>query len=193
MTHMAHSVHATLACHTANPERFHERSDVTLARPATGGLGIRYAIRGLNLDLRVPTPHAPAPANALWRHTCCEVFISQAGGTLYREFNFSPSGQWAAYDFLDYRQPAPGTVSCPAPDIQVSRTENLLQLDVMLAEAALPAADKLHLALAVVLEAGNGRLGYWALAHPAGKPDFHHHAGFVLSLGPTGFRPSHWP
>ncbi|MDP1607175.1 MAG: DOMON-like domain-containing protein [Rhodocyclaceae bacterium] len=190
---MAHSVHATLASHSANPERFHERIDVTLARSAAGGLAISYAIRGLNLDLRVPTPHAPAPADALWRHSCCEIFIGQARSTRYREFNFSPSGQWAAYDFLDYRQPAPDTVSCPAPSIQVSRAENLLQLDVMLSAAALPLADKLHLALAVVLEASNGGLGYWALAHPAGKADFHHHAGFVLHLGSTGFRPSHWP
>ncbi|MDP1957485.1 MAG: hypothetical protein Q8J75_04835, partial [Rhodocyclaceae bacterium] len=144
---MAHSVHATLASHSANPERFHERIDVTLARSAAGGLAISYAIRGLNLDLRVPTPHAPAPADALWRHSCCEIFIGQARSTRYREFNFSPSGQWAAYDFLDYRQPAPDTVSCPAPSIQVSRAENLLQLDVMLSAAALPLADKLHLAL----------------------------------------------
>ncbi|MDO8932390.1 MAG: DOMON-like domain-containing protein [Rhodocyclaceae bacterium] len=190
---MVHSVHSALASHPANPARFHERIDVTLSQPATGGLGIRYAIHGLNLDLRVPTPHAPAPADALWRHTCCEIFIGQAGSTRYREFNFSPSGQSAAYDFLDYRQRAPATQNGPAPSIQVSRAENLLQLDVMLPAAALPLAENLHLALAVVLEAGDGSLGYWALAHPAGKADFHHHAGFVLHLGSTGFRPTHWP
>lgn len=190
---MVHSVHSALASHPANPARFHERIDATLTQSATGGLGIRYAIRGLNLDLRVPTPHAPAPAEALWRHTCCEIFIGQAGSTRYREFNFSPSGQSATYDFLDYRQRAPATPNGPAPSIQVSRAENLLQLDVKLPTAALPLADSLHIALAVVLEAGDGSLGYWALTHPPGKPDFHHHAGFVLSLGPRGFRPTHWP
>ncbi len=190
---MVHSVHSTLASHAANPERFHERIGVTLARQPAGGLAISYAIRGLNLDLRVPTPHVPAPAAALWRHTCCEIFIGQADAACYREFNFSPSGQWAATDFLGYRQPAPDAARCPAPRIEVSRTENLLQLDVMLTAEALPPADKQRLALAVVLEASDGSLGYWALVHPAGKPDFHHHAGFALSLGPTGFRPSHWP
>jgi len=41
----------------------------------------------------------------LWRHTCCELFaapvalVATAQGGAYREFNFSPSGDWAAYAF----------------------------------------------------------------------------------------------
>ncbi len=39
-----------------------------------------------------------------------------------------------------------------------------------------------HVGLAAVIEETNGRLSYWALAHPPGKPDFHHLDGFALAL-----------
>lgn len=190
---MAHSVHAALAGHHDNPARFHQRVETALTRQPDGALEIVYAIHGLNLDLRVPTPHAPAPANALWQTTCCELFLGAIGQSGYREFNFSPSGQWTACDFADTRQRLPGAVACPAPTLAFARDEDLMRLTAKLPKAALPKADTLRIAVAVILETGGGHHGYWALAHPSGKPDFHHHAGFVLSLGPTGFRPSRWP
>lgn len=193
---MAQSAHVRLAAHAANPARFHQRVEVVLSRRAQedgGGLDLRYAIRGPNLDLRVPTPHHPAPADALWRTTCCELFLATLGQAGYLEFNFSPSGQWASLDFIDTRRPAPRNVVLPAPRIEYRRGEDLLQLDVSLPKAALPPGDTLRLAVSAVLEAEGGRFGYWALAHPPGPPDFHHHAGFVVSLGPAGFRPTQWP
>jgi hypothetical protein len=188
---VAQSVHVSLVAHAANPQRFHQRVDATLAHTADGGLAVAYAIHGLNLDLRVPTPHAPAPADALWKTTCCELFVGPSGRPGYREFNFSPSGQWAAYDFLDYRERKPGSPACHAPSLQTRRTEDLLQLDVQLPPHALPKmeSDSLRIALSVVLEANDGNLGYWALGHAAGKPDFHR-AGFLLCLGPAGLRPA---
>jgi hypothetical protein len=190
---MAQSVHVKLAGHRDNPARFHQQIDATLTHQAGGALEIAYAIHGLNLDLRVPTPHAPAAADALWQTTCCELFLGALGQDGYREFNFSPSGQWAVYDFADMRQRRPGSVDCPAPTLDFARAEDLMKLTVTLPRAIRPKADTLRIAVAVVLEAEGGHHGYWALAHSPGKPDFHHHAGFVLSLGPTGFRPSHWP
>ena len=35
---------------------------------------------------------------------------------------------------------------------------------------------------AAVVEETDGRLSYWALTHPAERPDFHHRDGFVLPL-----------
>lgn len=185
------SVHVSLAAHAANPPRFHQRIDANLTRAADGGLALSYRIHGLNLDLHVPTPHNLAPATALWSTTCCELFIGPASQAAYREFNFSPSGQWAAYDFLDYRVRKPDLPTCPAPGIETRRTEDLLQLDILLPKAALPksAGDTLRAALSVVLAANDGNLGYWALAHAAGKPDFHR-AGFMLCIGPAGIRPT---
>jgi hypothetical protein len=40
----------------------------------------------------------------------------------------------------------------------------------------------LSLALSAVIEDSAGTLSYWALRHPAGKPDFHHPQAFALEL-----------
>ncbi|MCX8086595.1 MAG: DOMON-like domain-containing protein [Rhodocyclaceae bacterium] len=187
---MAQSIHVALKAHPANPERFHQRIEVTMTLAADGGLNLLYAIHGFNLDLRVPTPHAPAPAEALWRTTCCELFVGAPDRPGYREFNFSPSGQWAAYDFADTRQPAASPAVLPAPTLQTRRSEDLLEVAVNLPAAALPAfGERRCLALAAVLEAEGGHLGYWALAHPHGKPDFHHPAGFLIKLDSRGLHP----
>jgi hypothetical protein len=33
-----------------------------------------------------------------------------------------------------------------------------------------------------VIEEGDGVLSYWALRHPAARPDFHHPEGFALEI-----------
>jgi hypothetical protein len=190
---MAQTLHAALVGHPANPPRCHERIDVTLTRTPAGRLTIAYAIHGLDSARIVPTPAAPAPADALWRSTCCELFLGPAGQPGYREFNFSPSGQWAAYDFSDYRQRLPTTTDFPPPSISVRHTDKQLQLDVEMPAAALPATANLRLALSVVLAAQDGSCNYWALAHPPGRADFHHHAGFVIKLDASGFSPVSQP
>ena len=48
--------------------------------------------------------------------------------------------------------------------------------------AALRDAPVLQLALAAVIEDHRGRLSYWALEHPVGKPDFHHPDGYTIEL-----------
>jgi len=41
-----------------------------------------------------------------------------------------------------------------------------------------------RVALAAVIEDAAGGLSHWALAHPPGDADFHHAAGFALTLPP---------
>jgi hypothetical protein len=48
--------------------------------------------------------------------------------------------------------------------------------------AGLRDARHLRIALAAVIEDANGRLSYWGLRHPPGKPDFHHPNGFALEV-----------
>jgi hypothetical protein len=46
-----------------------------------------------------------------------------------------------------------------------------------------PFADtSLTLGLSAVIEEKDGTKSYWALAHPPGKPDFHHKDCFALTL-----------
>lgn len=182
---MTYSVHVTLAGHPDNPDGFTHQIGATLLQKADGSLTLAYAIHGAPERLRIPAPIVagkPAAADALWRATCCELFVATALTAGYREYNFSPSGQWAVYDFGAYRQPMPARQAAPTPEIRFAERTDRLQLDVRLPPGSLPDIDNLRCALAVVLEAQDGSLGYWALAHPAGQPDFHHPAGFALQL-----------
>jgi hypothetical protein len=133
-------------------------------------LRLAYILQGEIDRLRLPTAGA---AGALWRHTCCEVFVARALPA-YREYNFSPSGEWAAYAFTGYRQGGP--LQAADPRISVKRGKERLELT-----ASIPAdAGALRLGLAVVVE--EETMSYWALRHAPGKPDFHHPDAFALEL-----------
>jgi hypothetical protein len=43
-------------------------------------------------------------------------------------------------------------------------------------------ARVLRLGLSSVIEDNRGRLGYWALRHAPGKPDFHNPEGFAFEI-----------
>ena len=96
----------------------------------------------------------------------------------YREFNFSPSTQWAAYDFDSYRA-GMRNADVLAPRIEVRYGPERYEL---YAAFDLPGGTPWRLALTAVIEETDGVKSYWALKHPPGKPDFHHADGFVLEL-----------
>ena len=102
-------------------------------------------------------------------------------GPEYREFNFSPSGEWAVYDFRNYRK---GGVleSELAPGIVVHKTMDRLELGAEICQGLLPHGRPLRLGLSAIVEDAAGILSYWALRHPPGKPDFHHTDAFALQL-----------
>lgn len=104
--------------------------------------------------------------------------------TTYREFNFSPSGEWAAYAFRDYRDRDTAWRPPTPPQCQIRISEQSLELEAYLPGALLPDTDpaRLRLGLSAVVEDANGVLSYWALAHPVGKPDFHWRGAFSLQL-----------
>lgn len=149
-------------------------------------LQLHYTLGGDTSALRIPAPAAPAPTDGLWQHTCFEAFVAADGETAYREFNFSPSGQWAAYRFSTERErdaaaEARDRVLLAPPLIQL--TPQSLTLTARLPLAALPRSPSvLSLGLCAVIEERDGRLSYWALQHPKERPDFHHRDGRTLRL-----------
>ena len=156
------------------------RIEVDASRPGPTTLALTYVVTGDIAALALPPPAPPARTDELWRHTCLEVFIRPEGGEAYLEFNLAPSTRWAAYAFSGYREGmAPADV--PAPDITAEATPAALRLRATL--HGLPPGP-CRLAVSAVIEAIDGRKSYWALAHPTGRPDFHHAAGFVLDSPP---------
>jgi hypothetical protein len=153
--------------------------DAVAGRTADGRLTLSYVIKGDLSRLRIPQPGPSRRADGLWVHTCFEVFVMAGDGPGYREFNFSPSGEWAVFAFRSYRDGGEVAV-VPAPHIVVRRTTNRLELDATICHDFLPQGNPLRLGLSAVIEDAAGRLSYWALRHPPGKPDFHHTDAFAL-------------
>ena len=154
------------------------RIDVEAARPSASVLLLDYVVSGNLNDLSLPSAAAPARTDGLWQHTCFEAFAQPAGGDSYFELNFAPSAHWAAYRFDRYRE-GMAAAEIAAPRIEVARA---LQRHVLRAQLTLPGEDAWRLGLSAVIEETNGRKSYWALAHPPGKPDFHHSDCFALEL-----------
>lgn len=135
--------------------------------------------------LAVPEPVSPERADGLWQRTCCEMFLKREGDEGYFEFNFSPSGQWAAYAFDAYRAGMRDLALPVDPHIEVERQRGAFVLEADVDLAAIPAGT-LWGNLTAVIEEVEGTKSYWALRHPPGKPDFHHPDGFALELAREG-------
>ena len=178
-----HSV--TLTCHPDTRCAAVQRIEVQVLAPERETLELRYVLEGDIARLSIPAEAAPRPADKLWQHTCLEAFVSAMHTEEYYEFNFSPSTEWAIYRFSAYRQGMTVVAPARAPQISVQRDNAELRVATLIDLQPLTAvrgSGDLRLALAAVVEDAQHRLSYWALAHPPGKPDFHHADGFALKL-----------
>jgi hypothetical protein len=172
---------AALERHPASPCAALRGIEAAVTRGRDGGLQLAWRLEGDLERVRVPRARPPRVADRLWQHTCCELFVAEAAGPGYQEFNFSPSGEWAAYRFTSYREGLP--LVAADPRIRVQRAAGSLKL-----EAQVHAAPKgrLRIGLCAVIEETDGAISYWALRHAPGKPDFHHNDAFALTLDEAG-------
>lgn len=155
--------------------------EVDLAWPAPGALALTYVVRGDVSALALPPPASRARTDELWRHTCLEAFVGEAGDPGYYEFNLAPSRQWAAYRFVGYREGLAAAADAVDPRIATEARADRFTLRAVLALDALPGLARdapWRLALSAVIEQTDGLKSYWALAHPPGRADFHHADGF---------------
>lgn len=177
-----------LRCHPETYTAAVEQIEARAGWTEDNALAFAYVLKGDLLRLRIPPPQPSLRADRLWQHTCFEAFVSVKGKAEYYEFNFAPSGEWAACSFQRYRVGTRFEADKLAPRIAVRKTANRLDLDAIVRLDYLPAIPPhagLQLALCAVIEDENGMLSYWALKHPPGKPDFHHRDSFVLGLEPS--------
>ena len=118
----------------------------------------------------IPEAGEPGRRDELWRTTCFEAFLRAEGDEAYREWNFAPSGGWAAYDFSAYRE---GMMEAEVAAPYLRMEDNMTWFAIG-ATIAVDAERHWQLGLSAVLEEKDGTKSYWALAHCNNeKPDFH--------------------
>ena len=127
----------------------------------------------------IPEAEEPGRGNELWRTTCFEAFLRPLAQDSYMEWNFAPSGDWAAYGFTGYRE---GMAEAELGQPPYIRMEDNLTWWTVGATIAVPADINWELGLSAVLEEKDGTKSYWALAHPREKPDFHDPGCFAARL-----------
>lgn len=178
--------------HPRTPGELDQRIEVGVAADS-GALRLRYHLVGDLGRIRIPGASGGARADGLWKHTCFEAFVRVENAPHYLELNFSPSGQWAAYLFDNYREGMRPLELGEPPAISVSRESTtarvgvqpgLLVLDAlvnfpMLSEKK---GQTLRLGLSAVVEDDSGGLSYWALRHLGDLPDFHDSQAWALEL-----------
>jgi hypothetical protein len=176
----------SLLAHASSPAPAVQDLFVTLTRPSSEALELRYTLLGNLTELRLAEPRPPVRTDGLWRHSCFEAFIGRQSGSDYWEYNFSPSGAWAAYHFPARREGmAPLMRGAPpvlTQRVDAGRIELAATLDLSWLYRSHAPAD-LRLGISAVVEDRAGVLSYFALSHPAEKPDFHHPDSFLLPLG----------
>jgi hypothetical protein len=180
---------AILTCHPETSTTAVEEIEGRAGWTEDNALSLAYALKGDLLRLRIPSLQPSLRADRLWQHSCFEAFVALEDKPEYYEFNFAPSGQWAAYHFQRYRDGISLEDEIPAPEITVRSRADGFDLRAIVRLDSLPTTQpraRLKLALSAVVEDNNGMLSYWALWHPPGKPDFHHPDSFTLNLGPSG-------
>ena len=162
--------------------------EVGVARPRADSLVLSYIVTGKMSNVRMPPAMAAARSDELWRHTCFEAFVRASSGAEYYEFNFAPSTQWAAYRFSGYRSGmhVADEISALPIEVRSSADRYTLQASLELDRlSGLPRKSSWRLGLAALIEDTSGRKSYWALAHPPGKPDFHHADCFAHEFSPV--------
>ena len=175
-----------LRCHPSTCPETVRAIGVLVRRSASAELRMTFRVDGDIPRIRVPSPSLPRFSAQLWQHTCFETFIAMEGQPAYHEFNFAPSGEWAVYAFSGYRNGGPVADEMMRPHIAMRSTGSRLELDGLVRLDGLSAIHPravLRVGLSAVIEASDG-LSYWALRHPADKPDFHDADGFALRLEP---------
>ena len=175
----------SLVAHPAHLAAQVRSVSVRLLAPSEHWISLRWRVERAGA-LVVPAVAGRGRADGLWRTTCFELFVSDAGegsDAGYAEFNLSPSERWAAYDFSGHRA---GMTERTMPRDPVCTFRG--SGDVVLFEAAIPRAGLPSLPASVgisaVIEEAGGVRSFWALSHSGGEPDFHQRRSFAALLMP---------
>ena len=176
-----------LICHPATAPSAQLELSAEVERIDAEHVQLRYRLRGQIDRIALPSRVPSLRVDGLWQRTCFEAFIAPAGRAHYFEINASPSTEWAAYAFDGYRN-GMRPLSLPrAPAIEMVEDPSELRVTADVDFAGVGDAPwPWDVGLCAVIADRAGAVSYWALRHPAAKPDFHDAAGFTWRLeGPS--------
>jgi hypothetical protein len=126
-----------------------------------------------------PRSTKSARKNDLWKETCFECFFGVGNSKQYFEFNGSTTGDWALYAFDDYRNGMKDVPMVVEPSLQKLEKEDG-KISVVwnipyFTDSIIQSAS----VTAVIKNATNSEVGYWALKHAGEKADFHLRESFI--------------
>lgn len=171
-----------LVAHPAHPPRRVTAVESKVIGFDDTWLRVRWRVDGAQ-ELVVPAFAGRGRADELWQTTCFELFLKPVGADSYVEFNLSPSERWAVYDFGAYRTGMSERPASREPDCTIRIGSSFAIFDAAIPRDVLPTLPASANFTAVIEETG-GVKSFWALAHPAAKPDFHDPACFAATLEP---------
>ncbi len=152
---------------------------VQMTRVSKRKIGLRYQVDADEGALLLPNMAQPVRTDNLWQHSCFEIFLREADQEEYYEYNFSPSSQWAAYQFTSYRTGMQNIAMPSAPQIDIDAGSEYFGLDSVIELPAALANKTMQFNITCVIEHADGTKSYWALAHAKDAPDFHDRDCFI--------------
>jgi hypothetical protein len=171
----------SLMCHPQSDAGGIEAIDCTATLGQGGEIKLVYRVTGALEALKIAGPAIPDRVDGLWKNTCFELFVGNSEDKSYLEYNFAPSGQWAAYQFSGYRA-GMAQLETRVPIVSVAQSGDFLTVSVTLYVPDTERHADLWVGISAVVATKSREISYWALAHPAGSPDFHHKDCFALKL-----------
>ena len=147
-------------------------------------LTVTWTLSGAVAEVEWPAPESPPERrDLLWQATCCEWFLARPEEPGYWEANFSPTGHWQLYRFTGYREGMHAEEAIPAPAIVATQGPDTRSLAACLDLSPLCGPkEPLLFGVTMVVRSAGDDTGYWALAHPGERPDFHLRTGWTLAL-----------
>jgi hypothetical protein len=179
---MTHVLETSLHAHPSTGSGHIEGVRVRLERLGAGRLHLRFQIDAPADRIVLPPAAPPLRSDRLWETTCFEMFLKGATHPGYREFNFSPSGQWSAYEFGAYRAGMVQAAVAASPVLRLAVEPHRIAADIGL---TLDLSDEPYrVGLCAIVEEKEYKRTFWAASHGASEPDFHHRSCFADDLPP---------
>ncbi|WP_350141304.1 hypothetical protein [Parasphingopyxis sp.] len=175
-----------LSSHPTTPSEIVKGIEVQHEWKERDTLWLRYVVDCPVDKLTLPDPANRERCDNLWQATCFELFLREPGAVPYDEYNFSPSSQWAAYAFNDFREGARDLNLPEPPQIELDAGDSFFALEVDLTLPPDRIYQIIRAAISAIIVDADGNKTYWGYHHPPGDPEFHHADCFAAELTPPG-------